>query len=303
MSLSLSLPKSLPISLPISLLGLLMACSSSQVDDTHVGTTDFHYRDFNKATFEAGSKYKPTQNACINKGDSFDIRLDTQVFHDSFDGVKENFSEGAFWFVGEDKKDTNEIGIFLTVEELTRATDKATFITEDLKNKQNQINNRLIYTSFSRKKQQPLNQKNKLVYSGIYSGADLRFILEVREFDQENGQGVQEVIDILSTEASKYTQVSNPIVGGILDKLGNATKTGLFKDDIITAFDMEFVPCGAYKANLEQIFLAEGQIVFLRHSQNAHFNREQALTWDKAKESLSTNKAFTSFSIYKRNPL
>lgn len=295
--------KSLPISLPISLLSLLMACSSNQVDDTHVGTTDFHYRDFNKAKFETGSKYKPTQDACINKGDSFDIRLDAQVFHDSFDGVKENFSEGAFWFIGEDKKDTNEIGIFLTVEELTRATDKATFIAEDLQNKQNQINNRLIYTSFSRKKQQPLNQKNKLVYSGIYSGSDLRFILEVREFDQENGQGVQEVIDILSTEASKYTQVSNPIVGGILDKLGNATKTGLFKDDIITAFDMEFVPCGAYKTNLEQIFLAEGQIVFLRHSQNANFSREHALTWDKTKESLSTNKAFTSFSIYKRNPL
>lgn len=282
---------------------ILNGCATTQLDERYVGTTDYHYRKFGKDKFEPNIYYSPDYAECIKKGEQFDIRLDTQIINQSFEGFMENISEGAFLGFSDSSKNTNEIGIFLTVQELNRESQTDKFVAAELSAEQTRIDNRLIYTSFSRKKGQPLNQRNKLVYSGTYSGNDLRFIVEVREFDKENGEGMMEVIKLLSEEASKYTQAANPFVGNILNKLGNAAKNGLFKDDVIASFDMEFVPCGVYK-DKQQIYLAQGQILFLRHSQNNDFERQNDLTWDNAKNKPiggnANGKSFTSFLIYRR---
>lgn len=280
---------------------LLGGCSSSELDDRYVGTTDHYYRELNSNKFESKNYYSLNSSSCIKKGEQFDIRLDGQVLSQSFDGIKENASEGSFFGFNDASHDTNEIGIFLTVQELNRETDSTKFMLSEAEVKKNTIDSRLIYTSYSRKPGQPLNQKNKLVYSSEYSGNDLRFMIEVREFDQENGEGMMEVINILSEEASRYTQAANPIIGSLLDKMGSAAKNGIFKDDVVAAFDMEFVPCGIYKNN-DQVYLSEGQVLFLRHSQNEEFKRQNDLTWDNNNNVLNggEGRSYTSFYIYRR---
>lgn len=273
--------------------------------------TDYHYRQFGKTQFEDNNYYDESKIPCIGEKEAFDIRLDKLVFTDRFDGPMENLSEGAVAGLNEARRDTNEIGLFLTIQEIVRGGTGATRIQEQDTANKNQIDNRLIYTSFSRKPGHPINQKNKTVYSGTNLGNDLRFILEVREFDKKNGEGVMDLINLLSDEATKYAQAGTPIIGDVLDKLGNAAKNGLFRDDVIAAYDMEFVPCGVYP-NKNQAYLAEGQFLFLRHSQKGAFSRVNPLKWDKeksvptkydatGKKDVPLEKSFVSFHVYERN--
>lgn len=280
---------------------LLTGCSSS-LDERYVGTTQHYYRRFNSNDFISNNYYPTNSSECITKGEQFDIRLDSQIFNQSFDGIKENFSEGSFFNFNKIAQDTNEIGIFLTIQELSRDLNTNSLLDSD-----NEVESRLIYTSFSRKPGQPLNQKNKLVYSGKYNGGDLRFIIQVREFDKENGSGVMNLINIISEEAAKYTQAANPLVGNLLDKIGTATKANLFRDDVIASFDMEFVPCDIYP-NKNQVYLSEGQILFLRSSQDDDFDRESGLKWDGEHNILTdkngkVDKSYTSFYIYRRKSI
>ncbi|HHX8266364.1 TPA: hypothetical protein ACVOYJ_004764 [Vibrio diabolicus] len=280
-----------------------IGCSSSKLDDTYVGTSDIHYRQLGETNFVSSLHYKkPDKNTCLQKGDHLDIRFDTQVFYSAFEGWAENLSEGSFLGIGDDRNDTNEIGVFLTIEELPRkSASTEAFISEKTETNSTKIQDRMIYSSFSRKSSHPLNMTNKLVYSSKYSGADLLLKIEVREFDKDNGEGVTEVIKLLSEEASKYTQIANPLIGDFLDDMGHAAKNGLYKDDVIAAYEVELVSCGSYSVD-KQLYLAEGQLLFLRHSQKSDFQRKKNLVWDEEEHRIKGNKsnAFTSFWVYKR---
>jgi hypothetical protein len=282
---------------------LFVGCAASKgMDDMTVGTTDYHYRAFeqNNTKFEVGNYFKSNTSSCIDINDTFDIRLDTQIFNQDFDGFFENASEGAIAGFNSNAKDTNEIGVFLTIEELARVENNQT--------EYENIQNRLIYTSFPRKKNQPLNQRNKLIYTGKNTGNDLRLILEVREFDAQNGEAIIDLLNLLSNEGSKYLHnTGNKVVGNLVDKFGSIAKKSLFKDDVISYFDMEFVPCGVYQQN-KQLYLREGQFVFVRHPQTIDFKRYQNLGWDSNNSTLFYDNnlskkinSFTSIQIYKRN--
>ena len=84
-------------------------------------------------------------------------------------------------------------------------------------------------------------------------------------------------------------------------------KFNLFRDDVIASFDMEFVPCDIYP-NKNQVYFSEGQILFLRSSQDDDFDRESGLKWDGEHNILTdkngkVDKSYTSFYIYRRKSI
>lgn len=153
---------------------LLSGCASQGDYQLRTGTTD--YRLSIDGTQFQDRYYSPPQNSCLVNNDIMDIRLQQVVFSKIFESK----------LLPADQK--NELGIFVTLSE------RPVTGTTNTQNNQNNPDRRLIYASYPRKKNAPLNQLNNLVYQGLYKGGDLHLIIEVVEFDSNENELVRSML-------------------------------------------------------------------------------------------------------------
>ena len=117
-------------------------------------------------------------------------------------------------------------------------------------------------------------------YGKVRQGGQVTFDLEIREFDTDNAKETLEFINILTEQSGLAVGTADPAMGALLNKLGSAARTGLFKDDVISAYKATFLPCdGSGTARDKQLYLMAGQIAFVHMPQAENYVRPKNLSW------------------------
>lgn len=238
--------------------------------------------------------YTSNNSATFEKGDILEIRLQNLIINQLFETFKNS-------------KQKNELGIFITVYEkpindftkgsLQKAKEKADKTKAD---------RRLVYKSAPRKPFVPLNQSNTLIYRTKYQGGDLYLKVEVVEFDTNTIKNYGEIINTI-IETSKTLNLEAPSTyTKAIDKLSkNILK--YTKDDLILSYETELLKAYSTSSVNKQQFLREGDIVFVRDSQNArNFNINQIVKYNYNRKTLQFTddkddiRSYLVLSILKR---
>ena len=253
----------------IFILLTILGCVTTEDYQLYTGRTDFRISNNNNEfqnKFYNGHDTIEITEPCFSNNDIIDIRLQSVVFNQIFEGkVQRMFGNRE-----------NELGVFVTIYEREIISSQQNL--NDPGNSTNISNGaperRLVYSSFPRESNAPLNQINNLVYQGVYRGGDLHIQIQVVEFDKGENKVLGSVMETL-VSASKTQYASIPsIYSDLLDSLGRSILSSIEKDDLIATFDMEFIPCGS-TSSPKQIYLKTGDLVFVRQPQSI------PIEWDK----------------------
>lgn len=279
----------------------ILGCATNTEYQYYTGTTDYRIKPGSESFAE---KFYPTsQSTCLNKGDTFDIRLQQAVFNQIFESQLQK-SLG-------DKE--SELGVFLTVIENPSIAVEAQDGTPKASGKKNDEetstaqNRRLVYTSYPREKNALLNQINSLIYKGKYQGGDLHLELQIVEFDKKESQLLKEVLATLVAAGKEaYSPAIPSQYSNLIDKLGQSLLSATGKDDLIATFEMDFLACGSTTEE-KQIFLSTGDLVFVRQPQSVPFEWSKiSIKPDKTVSFSDTNlgpQSYVTLSIIKRIPV
>lgn len=196
------------------------------------------------------------------KNDYIDIRLSNIMYRESFD---------PSWGEENHNKLINNIGVFVTVKELTPTSDL---------NSSSYPNKTLIYTDNMYVKAKA-NQSFTPMYLAKYNGGDLEIQIDVIEFDKR-GQDSNRYMALLDNIADiSQNAITNGLIGKAIsttgkhylgmdkiNELGGALLTSFSQghDDLITSYKLNLISAGTVKnKSLHKLpYLKEGDIVFVR---------------------------------------
>ena len=253
----------------------LAACGSmNDMDTRYVGVSDYSQYSLKSGAsqYESTKKMRKEQeveNALI-KGDLFELSLLDVRFASVIEGVLQEMVS--------DKG--NELGVFVTLEELPRLDKEGKPVCES----RTLLDKRLVFSSFSRGAFENTNSDNVLIYRGMYNGGDLRLLVEVVEFDKEAFTVAKDVAkEVYDSFANKAMGEGNipSIVSQLIDTVGGKIYSYVTRDDLILSRSFRLVPTGhALNSDTEQFYLTEGHILISRVSRESPLAYEN-ITWDK----------------------
>ncbi len=230
--------------------------------DHYSGRTDYRYTSDNRIDNSTAKGFRSkffTENEqsleCIKPGELVDIRLQTVII--------DQIIESRYKKRLGDKE--NELGIFISLKEtpLSQVKDKAE------EQKVLNIEDKLVYASTPRQKNNNINAVNLLAHRWEYKGGDVTLTLKVLEFDSSEFQKLHPILETLAEKAAgEFASLINEKYTQLIHDLGKALLSGYGRDDLITYYKMDFLGCNTLRNTQNQIHFSEGDIVFLRHSQN-----------------------------------
>ena len=227
------------------LLLLLLTLTGCSYDYISSGTTVLYYKGYNDDVYHQLGYKKNLKNNCINNDDYFQIRISNSIFNDSLESYIEEVYEMDFTI-------DNELGIFFSL------------IDSEGKNEDLSFENRLVYSSQKRKKGEPMNFNNILVYEGYGPVRDYKIVIEVKEFDgkPEDYGTLDELSNISFYQHTRDGSLK------LINVFSKILKDNLFKDETVQYYEVDFTSCNSvyYNAN----YLKEGYFLLLRSRQNGY---------------------------------
>lgn len=277
----------------VMVLVLLPGCAGkTDLDSKYVGVSD--YRQY---SIESDNKYAGKKNMrkagdvknALAKDDLFELTLLDVRFASVIEGVLEEMVS----------QEGNELGVFITLEEIPRLKQDGEAGGEQRK----LLDRRLVFSSFSKNSFEKINADNILVYRGKYNGGDLHFVVEVVEFDKESFSVAKDVAkDVYNNfaQSAMGSGAASEVVSKIIDTVGSKIYSFVTRDDLILSRSFRLVPVGhAVNTATEQFYLNEGHILVSRVSRESDYAYKD-INWDKVNvlsESVEKNEYVGNESI------
>lgn len=245
--------------------------STGSVDTKYVGVSEygmFQPTD-GKQTYQYVTRMqkKGVVKLPMEQGDLFSISMLDMRFSHVFEGFfEERMSDKG-----------NELGLFVTLKEGPGKDNKWLGDPKTL------IENRLVFSSFSKNEHEKLNSYNTLIYRGEYTGGELICKVEVVEFDKQHfdlaASVAQEVYDTYAERA--MGGANSRVISEFLDVVGSKIYDRLSRDDKILECNFRLVPTNYVVNNENENYFAQyGKLLITRVARCSPYATECAIPWN-----------------------